>query len=103
MKNLCGRKEVSYAASGRQIGLGREPVANLGMGNKVCGRRGVVPEFLPQLAYKGTEIFQLPAVFRSPDCRQDARVGKRKSGVRHQEMKQLEFLERHVNRRARSL
>src|ERR1035438_9342674 len=40
---------------------------------------------------KSTEILQLAAVFRPPDRRQDPRVGKRKSGVRHQKMKQLEF------------
>src|ERR1035438_2544567 len=48
--------------------------------------------WFPQLPDKNTEILQLAAVFRPPDRRQDPRVGKRKSGVRHQKMKQLEFL-----------
>src|ERR1035441_6613301 len=88
MKMLRECMWTSRPASGRHISLRSEPVAHLRIGKKVFGTGGVVTELFPQLPDKSTEILQFAAVFRPPDGSQDARVGKRKSGVRHQEMPQ---------------
>src|ERR1035438_2291653 len=101
MKTMSECMWTSRTASGRHIGLRSESVAHLRIGKKVFGAGGVVTELLPQLADKSTEILQFAAVFRPPDGGQDARVGKRKSGVRHQKMKQFEFLGCQMNWRPR--
>src|SRR5664280_1769493 len=93
----------SSLLSRRQIDFRSEPVTDLRIGQKVFGRGGVIAELFPHLPNKSTEILQLMAVFRSPDCCQNARVRKRKSGVRHQKMEQFEFLGCDVNCRSRSL
>src|ERR1017187_5172945 len=92
MKMLRECMWTSRPASGRHISLRSESVADLRIGKQVSGRGGGVTELFPQLPDKSTEILQLAAVFRPPDRSKDARVGKRKSGVRHQKMKQFEFL-----------
>jgi hypothetical protein len=98
---FCGGSSSSPAS--RQIGLRPEPVTNLRIRDKVFGSRGVVAQLLSQLPDKRTEILQLAAIFRSPDRRQNAGMRKRKSSVRHQEVKQLEFLRSHVDFHPRSL
>ena len=72
----------SFLPSGRQIDLRSEPVTDLRIGKKVFGRGGVITELFPQLPDKSAEILQLMAVFRSPDCCQNAVVRKDRKSTR---------------------
>ena len=103
MKISCGNMWSLCTPPRRQVDLRPEPVTNLRIRKNVLRRGGVIAELLSQLPDKRPEILQLSAVFRPPDRPQNARVRKRKSGVRHQKMKQLIFLGSHVDWRSRSL